>query len=416
MNKLKSTIVPSLYFDKRKAKKNGKFPLRIQLFNSKTRKQKYFPTDYEFTAKEYGQIYKLETAFDKKWHLKLSALLLKVNETIEQTSPFSFEEFEKKLYDKFTANDLVKSIFKSKIDLEIANKKVSTADVYSFTLRSIENYLESKKANIDNLSISEIDSKWLKNYNKYLTTVRGNSISTVGINMRNLRTIWNIALKNKIVNLDAYPFGKNNFQIKTQTKSKFVLFKDDVRKLINTIPNTKSQEIAKDFWLLSYYCCGINLNDLAYFQKRNINKQNIKFFRIKTEDTKKYDIEIVIPLRKEMTDILEKYIDSSRYYLFDIIEENDSPITKRRKIRQFNDVINNNMKKLCDGMFDDYFTFYTARHSWATNSIIAGAPLVYIQQQLGHTDPKTTINYIATLPSIASKAYVDNFFEQLLDI
>ena len=67
-------------------------------------------------------------------------------------------------------------------------------------------------------------------------------------------------------------------------------------------------------------------------------------------------------------------------------------------------------------MFDEHFTFYTARHSWATNSIIAGAPLVYIQQQLGHTDPKTTINYIARLPSIASKAYVDNFFEQLLDI
>jgi integrase len=416
MDKLKSAIVPSLYFDKRKAKKNGKFPLRIQLFNSKTRKQKYFPTNYEFTAEEYVQIHTLETSSDKKWHLKLSELQLKVKETIEQTNPFSFDEFEKKLYDRFTANDLVKLIFESKIKLELANEKINTANVYIDTVHSIEKYLISKKSNIDDLSISEIDSKWIQSYNDYLKTVRANSISTIGIRMRNLRTIWNIALKNNLVNKDCYPFGKNKFKIKTQTKAKFVLFKDDIKKLIATIPETKSQEIAKDYWLLSYYCCGLNLTDFALFKKQNLNKQNIKFFRKKSIETKNDDIEIVIPLRDVILEILEKYIDTSRYYLFDIIEENDDAVRKREKIKNFNDVINKNIKKLCNGMFDENFTYYTARHSWATNSIIAGAPLVYIQQQLGHTDPKTTMNYIATLPSIASKPYVDNFFEQLLDI
>lgn len=416
MDKLKSTVVSSLYFDKRTVKKNGKFPLRIQLFNSKTRKQRYFPTNYEFTIDEYKQIYKLETAADKKWHLKLSALLLKVNETIEQTSPFSFEEFEKKLYDKFTSNDLVESIFKSKIDLLITDEKIRTVRLYKFTLRSIENYLISKNSTITDLSISEIDSKWIQNYYNYCTKVRGNSISTAGINLRNLRTIWNIALKNKLVNQNAYPFGKNKIQIKTQTKAKFVLFKDDIKKLIKRIPETKSQEIAKDFWMLSFYCCGLNLADFAVFQKQNITNQNIKFFRKKSEETKNDDIEIVIPLRNVIMEILDKYIDPSRYYLFDIIEENDSTTTKIDKIKNFNKVINKNINKLCDGMFAEKITYYTARHSWATNSIIAGAPLVYIQQQLGHTDPKTTMNYIARLPSIATKRYVDNFFEQLLDI
>ena len=56
-------------------------------------KQKYFPTNYEFTAEEYKQIHTLETTSDKKWHLKLSELQLKVKETIEQTNPFNFDEF-----------------------------------------------------------------------------------------------------------------------------------------------------------------------------------------------------------------------------------------------------------------------------------------------------------------------------------
>jgi site-specific recombinase XerD len=43
--------------------------------------------------------------------------------------------------------------------------------------------------------------------------------------------------------------------------------------------------------------------------------------------------------------------------------------------------------------------------------VIAGAPIIYIQQQLGHNDIKTTMNYIATLPVSFSKVYVDKFFE-----
>lgn len=411
MNKIKDPITSSLYLDCRRVKKNDKYPLKVCLFNSKIRKQKLFPTNFEFTKDEYQQILSKKTKSDKDWCLKLNALHVKVDETIKSTNPFNFDDFEKKLYDKHSKNDLVKSIFSEKIDDLLKDDKIGTADLYKLTLRSIELFLLYKKSNIKSLSISEIDSKWLLNFNDYITKIRKNSISTAGIHLRNLRTIFNIAIQEKNIDSVAYPFGKNNFQIKTQTKAKYVLYKENISKIIIATPKNKSQEVAKDFWLLSYYCCGINLTDLAYFQKENITPNEIKFFRIKTEDSKSSDIEIVIPLRKKITDILEKYIDNSRYYIFGIIDENDSAERKKRKIKQFNDVINDNIKKLCYGMFDKNITFYTARHSWATNSIIAGAPLIYIQQQLGHTDSKTTSGYIATLPENASKSFVDKFFE-----
>ena len=411
MEKIKNTIISSLYLDCRKAKKNGKYPLKIRLFNSKTRKQKYFPTNYEFTSEEYGQIALKKTKIYKDWDLKLNALILKVNEAVTSTNPFSFEVFEKKLYDKYSKDDLVKLLFENKIKELLNEDKVGTADIYKNSLRSIGLFLEHKKTNIDSLSISEIDSKWLLDYNNYMIKIRNNSTSTAGIYMRNLRTIFNIAIKNKTVDSSLYPFGKNNFTIKAQTKSKFILYKDDILKLKNAIPENNSQEIAKDFWLLSYYCCGINLNDLAFFKKQNITPTTIKFFRNKTKDSKSSDKEITIELKSQMTSIFKKYTNESNYYLFNIIDENDSAERQKRKIKQFNDVINKNIEKLCKGLFNEKITFYTARHSWATNMIIIGAPIIYIQQQLGHSDLKTTMNYIATLPVSSTKVYVDKFFE-----
>jgi site-specific recombinase XerD len=411
MEKIKNTITSSLYLDCRKAKKNGKYPLKIRLFNSKTRKQKYFPTNYDFTSEEYSQIALKKTKVDKDWDLKLNALILKVNEAVTSTNPFSFEVFEKKLYDKYSKDDLVKLLFENKIKELLNGDKVGTADIYKNSLRSIELFLEHKKTNIDSLSISEVDYKWLLDYNNYMIKTRNNSTSTAGINMRNLRTIFNIAIENKTVDSSYYPFGKNNFTIKTQTKSKFILLKNDVTKLKNAVPNSNSQQIAKDFWLLSYYCCGINLKDLAYFKTENITPTAIKFFRKKTEDSKGSDKEITIELRSEITSILKKHINESNYYLFNIIDENDNAVRKKKKINLFNDFINKNIKKLCIGLFNEKITFYTARHSWATNMVIAGAPIIYIQQQLGHNDIKTTMNYIATLPVSFSKVYVDKFFE-----
>ena len=42
--------------------------------------------------------------------------------------------------------------------------------------------------------------------------------------------------------------------------------------------------------------------------------------------------------------------------------------------------------------------------------ILVGAPPIYIKQQLGHTDLKTTMGYIATLPVSFSDSFVDKFF------
>ncbi|WP_438710707.1 hypothetical protein ACSTS3_18495 [Aquimarina muelleri] len=87
----------SISLDKRRAKANGKFPLRLRVFVSNPRKQKLYPTTFDFTEKEFKSIW--ETTKPRKEHkdvkLRLQAIENKANEVASKIVPFSFSQFEK---------------------------------------------------------------------------------------------------------------------------------------------------------------------------------------------------------------------------------------------------------------------------------------------------------------------------------
>jgi site-specific recombinase XerD len=51
---------------------------------------------------------------------------------------------------------------------------------------------------------------------------------------------------------------------------------------------------------------------------------------------------------------------------------------------------------------------HSIRHTVGTNMAVNEAPLLVIQQFLGHTDPKTTLRYIRRAEELASRAYQYN--------
>jgi site-specific recombinase XerD len=51
---------------------------------------------------------------------------------------------------------------------------------------------------------------------------------------------------------------------------------------------------------------------------------------------------------------------------------------------------------------------HSIRHTVGTNMAVNEAPLLVIQQFLGHSDPKTTMRYVRRADEIASKAYTYN--------
>jgi site-specific recombinase XerD len=51
---------------------------------------------------------------------------------------------------------------------------------------------------------------------------------------------------------------------------------------------------------------------------------------------------------------------------------------------------------------------HSIRHTVGTNMAVNEAPLLIIQQFLGHSDPKTTMRYIRRAEQLANKAYTYN--------
>ena len=400
------------YLDKRRLLKNGKYPLKIRIYDTTKQKNYFLKTRFELTEKEYDK----DVPFsNKKIFIALRNELdenLQFCRNLAKTiNPFEFGIFKQKYLNKRVTLNSVKYFFEEKKLELFKSGRIGTYNTYKDTFRVIELFLMHHNKDVNFLTFDEINLNWVKDFEKYITQTRNCTINTAGIYLRNLRAIFNEAIKKNIVEKDKYPFGKFNHSIKTHKKNKRVLTMSDIKVLEKIKPKNRSEEMAKDYWLFSYYSCGLNLSDMAYMKTKNLHKDSITFIRKKTENSRANNTEIVINLHEKNKAILNKLIDINKHYIFGIIEKDDSPEVQKKKIKLFNDVINHNFKKLIDGQINsENITFYNARHTWASHMSQNNAPLTYIQEKLGHTNITTTSNYIASLPLEMEVDFVNKIF------
>jgi site-specific recombinase XerD len=260
------------------------------------------------------------------------------------------------------------------------------------------------------LLYSDIDKDFLQEFESWLIA-SGKSISTVGIYLRPLRAIMNFARDNGIIKQEAYPFGKRKYIIPTSRNVKKALSKEQIKKVFNykTIPGTATDQ-AKDFWIFSYLCNGINMIDIARLKWKDVDSSTINFVREKPKRTTRGNpINITAVRNTHINDILVKWGKvsvSKEDYVFNIINENDSVDSARKKIQQFTKVTNKWTKRLGQELgFDKKLTSYVARHSFATILVRSGAPLAFASQSLRHTNIITTQKYFGGIDLAAQVEY-----------
>lgn len=391
----------SICLDKRRKKVNGKFPVRLRVFTPNPRKQKLYPTTFDFTEKEFTSIW--ETSKPRKEYkeirYELQAVERKALEVAKEIIPFSFAEFEKKLFRKKGDGVKVSYHYNERIEDYKKQNRISTADSYHCSQNSLKNFVEDKHKNYVNLTLLDIDKTWLQSFETYMIN-KGRSISTVGIYLRPLRAIFNKAIEEGEIEKEFYPFGKRKYQIPTSKNVKKALNKEQMKMLFNAKPNNKEQQKAKDFWFLSYNCNGMNMKDIAQLKYEDIQGDKIIFYRAKTLFTSKTQLNpIVIYMNPFIEKIIQKYGSKKQLehnYVFDVIDEKDIPEKKQTKIKNFTRFINQHLKKLCEANeLPSNISTYWARHSFATLSVQKGATLEFMQESLGHKNMSTTQAYFA---------------------
>jgi len=404
------------FFDTRSKLLDGNYPIKLTVYYG--RQKKRYKTPFKATQEVYDRLLANRLRDESTKQLKRQTVSWLDKQTLiaEGIVPFTFTDFENVFYAekiqsrKIQLNDGVNSIYEKHIQSLNDEGRISTARAYHDSLTSVLSY---KK----NLKVSQITPDFLKGYEKWMTD-NGRSLTTVGMYVRALRTIFNMAIENEVITASKYPFKK--YTIPSPQKISRTLKKEEIKQIINYTAKRDADAVALDYWVFSFISNGMNFKDIALLKYSNINGDFLEFRRSKTKrTTNNSSLPIMVPLDENLLYIIKKRGNKSKKkedYIFPILKHGLTPQEEYDHIKTF--VRNTNKRLIRVGIelgLSLKVTSYVARHCFATIQKNNNAPLAYISEALGHSNLKTTQNYFGRFEDEGLKVFHSGLMEGMVD-
>jgi integrase len=384
-------ITVFLFFDTRRAVADGKYPVKIRVRYKRDRKD--FVTGKKLTVEEWEKLPTTKSTTFIKLRNELQALFKQVDNVVEELNcegDFSFEMLDMRL--RMGTGETVNTAFKTKILRLEGEGRAGTQMSYSVVLSSITAFAG------DRIAFADITPDWLRSYEMHLLK-GGRNYTTVGIYMRTIRAIINEAIRAGIVKESHYPFGKGRYEIPHGEGRKLALTMQQIKAVITYTDGRETTDRYRDLWFFSYLCNGINFADMLNLKYANITGDEISFYRKKTIRTSRVKREIQVAVTPEMQTIIDRWGNPDRKpdsFIFPYLTGNETPMQAKKKVHEVIKQTNIHMKKIGAAVGVSGLTTYTARHSYATVLKRSGANIAFISESLGHSDLKTTENYLAS--------------------
>ncbi|RHR64368.1 site-specific integrase [Alistipes sp. AF17-16] len=399
METINKYVTATLRLDKRRLlKKSNKYPIRLEIYFHSTIKR--YSTRYLCTEIEWKKI-NAKHLYDenlKEIRLGITEIQNKANKIIKTLGAnFSFEGFDR-LYlgieaKPFKDKQNVYDAFRRRSNELMQEHRFGTAKSYKNALVSLMKYK-------NRLNFSDVTVNFLKGYERFMLQ-QNRSTTTIAMYMRYLRAIVNEAIADEIMSADQYPFGsarKRKYEIPETKKVNSALDLDGLKAIINYKPEFESEAKARDLWLFSFYCCGMNMKDIYNLKYANLQNGFIVFYRQKTIRTRRTHVPIQVFITKPVQDIIDFWGNEDKSldnYIFGIYKKTESDERNYELGKLYTHVINERMKEI--GKKVDIhvsLTTYVARHTYATTLMRKGVNIAFISESLGHTSLKTTESYL----------------------
>lgn len=359
----------SFYLDTRREKKDGTFPVKLQI---RHKGQIMLCTDFCATPETWtGTEYNKNAKNHKAKNVAIRNLINRVEMLLVILDD---NQKLKGMSDKSLKDHIIKSI-----------KNESTCKTF---VSYIDEFIASKNkllAYDPACTFETITKKWLESFNKWLKDA-GMKTNSISIHFRNIRAVFNYAIDNEETEL--YPFRKFTIE-KEETRKRSL--KPDQLITLRDFNGEQYQKEYQDIFMLMFYLIGINGIDL--FHAKQITDGRIEYKREKTG--KLYSIKV----EPEAMEIINRYKGSN--FLLNILETNDYNYRKymvamNRGLQKLGNFERKGLggKKIRDILFPG-ITSYWARHTWATIAHKIGISKDVISLALGHEfGCKTTGIYI----------------------
>lgn len=311
----------------------------------------------------------------------------KVIRKLEEADEFSFESLNN-LLGKGVRNSL-QDLISHKIKNLESKGKIGTAITYKDLLAAVNRFSGNKE-----ISMSAIDKNWCIRFMDDLKT-HGNVSTTISIRLRGLSSIMNDAVKRYLAKRNPV----KDISIPPSARKVLDVGKEDLKRLLDTslIEIGENDYIHLQYWKALYYGNGMDLTDLLHLKWRDMYNGMIVFERRKTLDRTPRPIRI--PISQMLNDCFNTIIKlkgkGKQYILPDMEDVEPGTYKEKARISQIAKNINSALRRICEFKgIKSKITTHSARHIFATKNLQAGAPIEFISFAMGHSNIRTTMNYL----------------------
>ncbi len=408
-------------------KEAKKFPLVIRV--SHRGKWKYLKTGYRLAIKEWNEVgKKVQSPYPNitKTNAKIQkkkAMVLEIfgeyesvikNMTLDEIVMLVKERFERE--DESKLPDMSKILEKNKTNLKSYGEKVIARYAKTNRFGMVNSFkaalvLFLEFSENESLYVSEIDETFLEDLEAYYIS-KGNSINGLGVHLRSIRRIFNLAIKDKEteLTLNDYPFGNGGYSIKTENTKKRAVKLDVIQKIRELdYPEYSPTWHHRNYFMFMFNMRGMNFIDLAflpvsavkgdrltYKRKKTKHGQNVQEFNIKITEEAQMILNYYNIGNKKKTDLIFPIMAD----VIDLKDQSRIHTVYTNRIKNHNRRLNTIRKAI---KLDTRLTTYVARHTFATAGLHKGISKAQIGDMLGHTSYYTT------------EAYLSGFDQEILD-
>lgn len=243
------------------------------------------------------------------------------------------------------------------------------------------------------ITFPEISELLLKKYISYLKTEAKNSERSVVNNLITIRAIYNLAIREGIVDRKYYPFGSGKVQIKLPQSIKIGLTKEEVKRI-----EELDLEIgywanhARNVWLISFYFAGMRVSDVLRMKWSDLKDDRLYYAMGKNQKVGS------LKIPEKALSIIEQYKPDKQSpddLIFPDLKTavKDSPRDVARKLNTATKQLNKYLRRVAElAKIEKSLTMHIARHTFGN---ISGdkIPIQMLQKLYRHSSVTTTINY-----------------------
>ncbi len=379
----------------------GQYPVVLKVI--KDRKIKVITLGLTCLKKDWDKVNSTFKKSQPNYMQRNRALLKKREEALKiiddyflEGIDFTLNQFEAKFRGRKSSKVTVSEFWLEKVDDLNRAGRTGNARAYKDVYNSFFKFHKNK-----NIVFREITPSVLDKYETYLRS-NNNTDGGIGVKMREIRALFNDAIKKGVVDEKYYPFKVYKVSKLKGKGLKKALTRDEM-KLMEALDTGSNPHLinTKNYMLFSYYMGGMNFVDMMKLKWENIQGDRILYIRSKTKG--RFSVKMLEPVKK----VIAYYKAQNRPtdYVFPILLKNNlTPMQIENRKHKTIRIFNKQLKEIAKTQgVDQNVTSYVIRHSFATNLKFAGISTDLIGESMGHHDVSVT------------KAYLKEFEDDIID-